>query len=267
MRGRNLHYLTDQVVKLDILSVRNLKKHFGGVKAVDGCSLKIDAGTVVGLIGPNGAGKTTMFKLISGFEGGSGEIMFKGRRIDKLPPFKIARCGMVRTFQIPHALTKMTVLENLMLAPNIQCGEQIWNIWLRRKKIKEQEKLIKDKSQKILEFFEILHLEDEYAGALSGGQKKLLEMARAMMIDPSLMMLDEPFAGVNPTLARKISGYIEELRENGMTFLIIEHDIPAITKISDKIIVMNEGKIMAEGVPEEIKQRQDVLDVYLGGEG
>ncbi|HIE31021.1 MAG TPA: ABC transporter ATP-binding protein [Methanosarcinales archaeon] len=252
---------------MDLLSVRNLRKHFGGVKAVDGCSLTIEAGTIMGLIGPNGAGKTTMFNLISGFERGSGEIVFKGIRINKLPSFKVAQCGIVRTFQIPRALTKMTVLENLMLAPKAQAGERIWNVWLRRRKVKEQERQIKEKSRDILRFFEISHLEDEYAGALSGGQKKLLEMARAMMIDPLLMMLDEPFAGVNPTLSRKISRYIDELREAGMTFLVIEHDIPAITRISDRIIVMNEGKILTEGAPEEVKRNRDVLNVYLGGDG
>ncbi|MEA1895436.1 MAG: ABC transporter ATP-binding protein [Euryarchaeota archaeon] len=252
---------------MDILSVKELKKHFGGVKAVDGCSITIETGTVMGLIGPNGAGKTTMFNLISGFERGVGEIVFKGIRTDNLSPFKIARCGMVRTFQIPHALTKMTVSENLMLAPKTQWGERIWDVWLRPKRVREQEMQIREKSRDILEFFEISHLEDEYAGALSGGQKKLLEMARAMMIDPSMMLLDEPFAGVNPTLARKISRYICELREDGMTFLVIEHDIPAITKISDRIVVMNEGKVMAEGDPGEIKRRRDVLEVYIGGEG
>ncbi len=252
---------------MNILTARNLKKHFGGVKAVDGCSIDIESGTIVGLIGPNGAGKTTMFNLISGFERGSGEITFKGQRTDNLSPFKIARCGMVRTFQIPRALTKMSVLENLMLAPTMQRGERIWNVCLRRKKVLEQEQTIKEKSMGILEFFEIDDLRDEYAGALSGGQKKLLEMARAIAIDPSLMLLDEPFSGVNPTLSRKISGHIDELREGGMTFLIIEHDIPAVTKISDRIVVMNEGRVMTEGKPEEIKRRKDVLDVYLGGEG
>ncbi len=254
-------------MKMDILSVKDLKKHFGGVKAVDGCSIAIETGTVMGLIGPNGAGKTTMFNLISGFERGVGEIVFKGIRTDNLSPFKIARCGMVRTFQIPRAMTKMTVSENLMLAPNAQAGERIWDVWLRPGRVREQERQIREKSRDILEFFEISHLEDEYAGALSGGQKKLLEMARAMMIDPSMLLLDEPFAGVNPTLARKISRYICELRDAGMTFLVIEHDIPAITKISDRIVVMNEGKVMAEGEPAEIKRRRDVLNVYIGGEG
>ena len=252
---------------MDILSVQNLRKHFGGVRAVDGCSLTIKAGTVMGLIGPNGAGKTTMFNLISGFAKGSGEIVFKGRQTNNLPPFKVAQRGMVRTFQIPRALTKMTVLDNLMLAPKAQAGERIWNVWLRPQSVKTQDMRIKEKSRDILRFFEIEHLEDEYAGALSGGQKKLLEMARAMMIDPSLLMLDEPFAGVNPTLSRKISEYIDELREGGMTFLIIEHDIPAITRISDRIIVMNEGRIMTEGAPDEVKQNRDVLNVYLGDEG
>ena len=252
---------------MDILSVQNLRKHFGGVRAVDGCSLTIKAGTVMGLIGPNGAGKTTMFNLISGFEKGSGEIIFKGRQTDNLPPFKVAQCGMVRTFQIPRALAKMTVLDNLMLAPKAQAGERIWNVWLHPQSVKAQDMRIKEKSRDILRFFEIEHLEDEYAGALSGGQKKLLEMARAMMIDPSLMLLDEPFAGVNPALSWKISRYIDELREGGMTFLIIEHDIPAITRISDRIIVMNEGRIMTEGAPDEIKQNRDVLNVYLGDGG
>ncbi len=208
-----------------------------------------------------------MFNLISGFERGVGEIMFKGIRTDNLPPFKIARCGMVRTFQIPRALTKMTVSENLMLAPNSQTGERIWGVWLRPKRMREQERRIQEKSRDILEFFEISHLEDEYAGALSGGQKKLLEMARAMMTDPSMLLLDEPFAGVNPTLVRKISGHIRELRDGGMTFLVIEHDIPAITKISDRIVVMNEGRVMAEGEPAEIIRRRDVLEVYIGGGG
>jgi branched-chain amino acid transport system ATP-binding protein len=252
---------------MDILSVQNLRKHFGGIRAVDGCSLTIKAGTIMGLIGPNGAGKTTMFNLISGFAKGSGEIIFKGRQTNNLPPFKVAQRGMVRTFQIPRALTKMTVLDNLMLAPKAQVGERIWNVWLHPQSVKTQDMRIKEKSRDILRFFEIEHLEEEYAGALSGGQKKLLEMARAMMIDPSLLMLDEPFAGVNPTLSRKISEYIDELREDGMTFLIIEHDIPAITRISDRIIVMNAGRIMTEGAPDEIKQNRDVLNVYLGDEG
>lgn len=252
---------------MDILSVQNLRKHFGGVRAVDGCSLTIKAGTVMGLIGPNGAGKTTMFNLISGFAKGSGKIVFKGRQTNNLPPFKVAQRGMVRTFQIPRALTKMTVLDNLMLAPKAQAGERIWNVWLHPQSVKTQDMQIKEKSRDILRFFEIEHLEDEYAGALSGGQKKLLEMARAMMIDPSLVLLDEPFAGVNPTLSRKISEYIDELREGGMTFLIIEHDIPAITRISDRIIVMNEGRIMTEGAPDEVKQNRDVLNAYLGDGG
>ena len=252
---------------MNILSVQNLKKHFGGVRAVDGCSLTIKTGTVMGLIGPNGAGKTTMFNLISGFAKGSGKIIFKGRQTDNLPPYKVAQRGMVRTFQIPRALTKMTVLDNLMLAPKAQAGERIWNVWLRSQSVKTQDIRIKEKSLDVLRFFEIEHLENEYAGALSGGQKKLLEMARAMMIDPSLMLLDEPFAGVNPTLSRKISEYIDELRESGMTFLIIEHDIPAITRISDRITVMNAGKIMTEGTPDEVKQNRDVLNAYLGDEG
>lgn len=221
---------------------------------------------IAGLIGPNGAGKTTLFNLISGFyKPNSGKIYFKGKRIDRLPTFKIAREGMVRTFQITRALSKMTVLENMMLGPKYQSGENIMNLWLKPKKVKKQEESIKEKALDVLEFFDLLDLRDEYAGALSGGQKKLLELARALMTDPEMLLLDEPFAGVNPTLAMKLLKHIETLREQGMTFLIIEHDIHKITKISDKIFVMNEGNLIVEGSPEEIKRDKRVLDAYLGG--
>ncbi|MFQ6054846.1 MAG: ABC transporter ATP-binding protein, partial [Methanosarcinales archaeon] len=211
---------------------------------------------IAGLLGPNGAGKTTLFNLISGFyKPNSGKIYFKGKRIDRLPTFKIAREGMVRTFQITRALSKMTVLENMMLGPKYQSGENIMNLWLKPKKVKKQEESIKEKALDVLEFFDLLDLKDEYAGALSGGQKKLLELARALMTDPEMLLLDEPFAGVNPTLAMKLLKHIETLRKDKeISFLIIEHDIPMITKISDKIFVMNEGNLIVEGSPEEIKR-------------
>lgn len=249
-----------------LLSVHDVEKSFGGIKAVNGCSLDVEKCMIAGLIGPNGAGKTTLFNLISGFyKPNSGKIYFKGKRIDPLPTFKIAREGMVRTFQITRALSKMTVLENMMLGSKYQSGENIISLLLHPKKVKKQEESIKEKAQYILEFFDLLDLRDEYAGALSGGQKKLLELARALMTDPEMLLLDEPFAGVNPTLAMKLLKHIETLREQGMTFLIIEHDIPMITKISDKIFVMNEGNLIVEGSPEEIKRDERVLDAYLGG--
>ncbi|MFQ6073518.1 MAG: ABC transporter ATP-binding protein, partial [Methanosarcinales archaeon] len=242
-------------------------KSFGGIKAVNGCSLDVEKCMIAGLIGPNGAGKTTLFNLISGFyKPNSGKIYFKGKRIDRLPTFKIAREGMVRTFQITRALSKMTVLENMMLGPKYQSGENIMNLWLKPKKVKKQEESIKEKALDVLEFFDLLDLKDEYAGALSGGQKKLLELARALMTDPEMLLLDEPFAGVNPTLAMKLLKHIETLRKDKeISFLIIEHDIPMITKISDKIFVMNEGNLIVEGSPEEIKRDKRVLDAYLGG--
>jgi len=249
-----------------LLSVHDVEKSFGGIKAVNGCFLDVEKCMIAGLIGPNGAGKTTLFNLISGFyKPNSGKIYFKGKRIDRLPTFKIAREGMVRTFQITRALSKMTVLENMMLGPKYQSGENIMNLWLKPKKVKKQEESIKEKALDVLEFFDLLDLRDEYAGALSGGQKKLLELARALMTDPEMLLLDEPFAGVNPTLAMKLLKHIETLREQGMTFLIIEHDIHKITKISDKIFVMNEGNLIVEGSPEEIKRDKRVLDAYLGG--
>lgn len=249
-----------------LLSVHDVEKSFGGIKAVNGCCLDVEKCMIAGLIGPNGAGKTTLFNLISGFyKPNSGKIYFKGKRIDRLPTFKIAREGMVRTFQITRALSKMTVLENMMLGPKYQSGENIMNLWLKPKKVKKQEESIKEKALDVLEFFDLLDLRDEYAGALSGGQKKLLELARALMTDPEMLLLDEPFAGVNPTLAMKLLKHIETLREQGMTFLIIEHDIHKITKISDKIFVMNEGNLIVEGSPEEIKRDKRVLDAYLGG--
>jgi len=172
---------------------------------------------------------------------------------------------MVRTFQLTKALSRMTVLDNLLLGSGMQSGEQIHNIFLRPKKVADEEAGIVEKALEILEFFDLMHMKDDYAGALSGGQKRLLEMARALMTDPKMLLLDEPFAGVNPTLARKLVGRIKELKERGMTFLIIEHDIPLITEVSDTLSFMNHGRIILEGPPEDVKHDPRVLDAYLGG--
>jgi branched-chain amino acid transport system ATP-binding protein len=172
---------------------------------------------------------------------------------------------MVRTFQLTKALSRMTVLDNMLLGPKMQSGERIWNIFIRPKKVAAEEAKAVEKAVEILDFFDLTHMKDDYAGALSGGQKRLLEMARALMTDPKMLLLDEPFAGVNPTLARKLVGRIKELKERGMTFLIIEHDMPLITEVSDTLSFMNQGKIILEGAPEDVKRDPRVLDAYLGG--
>lgn len=250
----------------EILKVLDVKKHFGGVMAVDGASFSVEEQTIRGLIGANGAGKTTLFNLITGYyKLDSGTISFMNERVDQLPTFKKARIGMVRTFQLTKVLSRMTVLENMLLGPKLQCGERIHNIFLRPKKVADDEARVLEKALETLEFFDLIHMKDDYAGALSGGQKRLLEMARALMTDPKMLLLDEPFAGVNPTLARKLVGRIKELRERGMTFLIIEHDMPLITEVSDTLSFMNQGRIILEGAPEDVKKEPRVLDAYLGG--
>lgn len=250
-----------------MLSVHDVEKSFGGIKAVDGCSLKIKKSAIVGVIGPNGAGKTTLFRIISGFEKpDNGTIVFNGEDIEGVTSFAIARKGLIRTFQISKALTKLTVEENMLLAPQFQHGERIWNVWLRPKDVKRQEEENIEKAHALLEFLGLLRLKDEYAGALSGGQKKLLEIARALMADPKMLLLDEPFAGVNPTLAMKILERIKELRDNnGMTVLVIEHDMPKIMQLSDHIYVLNKGKVIASGAPEEVRANEQVVEAYLGG--
>ena len=226
-----------------MLKVKNLKKSFGGIQAVDRCSFEVNRETITGLIGPNGAGKTTVFNLVSGFYKPDGGIWFKETRLDNLPFYKVPRLKVARTFQITRELRKMTVVDNLMVAPMDQMGEKIWNSWFRIPSVKNQERNIRKKALDVLDFLEISELKDEYAGNLSGGQKKLLEFGRTMMTDPELILLDEPGAGINPTLMKKLNGFIETLRSNeGMTFFLIEHDMDLVMQLCDPIIVMSEGK-------------------------
>ncbi len=253
-------------VESKMLEVANLEKNFGGIKAVDRCSLKVQQGSITGLIGPNGAGKTTLFNLITGFyEPDGGEIWFSGEKITSLSPHKIARKALTRTFQIPRELREMTVLENLMVVPENQIGEHIWNSLFRPRVVRDQERQLRDKALEVLEFVELMDLANDYAKNLSSGQKKLLELARTLMAEPKMILLDEPGAGVNPTLMRKLTRNIEKLRQRGKTFFLIEHDMDLIMSLCDTVIVMNKGKRLAEGAPDEIKENESVLEAYLGG--
>jgi branched-chain amino acid transport system ATP-binding protein len=251
-----------------LLRVRELVKDFGGLRAVDRCSLDVQRGTITGLIGPNGAGKTTLFNLITGFyRPGTGRVLFQEEDITGLPPYQIFHKGLCRTFQIPHEFKEMTVLENLMLVPGNQRGERLLYPWFRPGAVRRQEREIYDKAIEVLEFVNLIHLQDEYARNLSGGQKKLLELARAMMSDPTMILLDEPGAGVNPTLMKHLVGYIEHLcYERGVTFLLIEHDMDLVMNLCNPVIVMSEGRKLMEGTPNEVRKDQRVLDAYLGGQ-
>ena len=251
-----------------MLEVNNIVKSFGGLKAVNDCSIKVEEGSITGLIGPNGAGKTTLFNVITGFfKPDKGQISFHGERIEGLAPDKIFHKKIFRTFQITREFDQMTVLENLMIIPASQSGEKIWNTWFRSGIVRKQEKALKEKSLDVLEFVELIKLKDDYAGTLSGGQKKLLELAKSIMAEPKIVLLDEPGAGVNPTLMKKLISNIRKLREEkNMTFFLIEHDMDLVMNLCDPVIVMSEGKKLAEGKPAEIKQDERVLEAYLGGQ-
>ena len=251
-----------------ILDVRNLSKSFGGLMAVKDCSISVRRGKITGLIGPNGAGKTTLFNLITGFlKPTSGHVFFEEQQIDGLPPHQIFRKGMVRTFQIPRELKTITVLENLMLVPAHQAGEQIWNPWFFGSRVSRQERHIYEQAMDVLKFIDLVHLRDEYASSLSGGQRKLLELGRTLMCGPRIILLDEPGAGVNRVLMRKLVDNIQVLcHDQGITFLVIEHDMDLVTRLCNPVIVMSEGRQIAEGPPEEIKQNEQVLEAYLGGQ-
>ena len=257
----------EQQKNTPLLRVENLCKDFSGFKAVNDCSFTVEQGTITGLIGPNGAGKTTTFNMIAGaLPPTSGRIVFQGNDLSGLATHEMFHRGIVRTFQIPHEFEKMTVLENLMVVPAMQHGESLRNVWFRRGAVAEREAQVRQKALDVLEFLSITHVKDELAGRLSGGQKKLLELGRTMMHQSKLVLLDEPGAGVNPSLVLKIRDMITRMRdEMGYTFILIEHDMEMINALCDTVYVMAEGTILTQGSMDDIRKNQEVLDAYLGG--
>ncbi len=249
-----------------MIVVEDVSKHFGGFRAVDGSTMRIKEGSITGLIGPNGAGKTTLFNVIAGvLKPTSGRILMNGEDITGLPPHELFHKGLLRTFQIAHEFPSMTVRENLMMVPGGQSGETLWNTWFGRGKIAAEEKALRQKADEVLDFLTIDHLSDERAGNLSGGQKKLLELGRTMMVDAKIVFLDEVGAGVNRTLLNTIGDAIIRLnKERGYTFVVIEHDMDFIGRLCDPVICMAEGKVLAQGTLAEIKANEQVIEAYLG---
>jgi branched-chain amino acid transport system ATP-binding protein len=252
--------------RADILSVTDVAKRFGGLRAVDGTTLTVARGSITALIGPNGAGKTTLFNLLTGFERPDrGAVELDGRVITGAPPHAVARRGMLRTFQLTKALEAMTVLENLLLGATHQPGEHLLGLLRRPRGWRVRETEIHERAHALLERMGLTGKAGDYAGTLSGGQRKLLELARLLMADPRLVLLDEPLAGVNPVLGERLLEHMHELREaNGTTFLFIEHDMEAVMRNAERVIVMAQGRVISSGAPTEVRNDQRVIDAYLG---
>ena len=250
-----------------MISVVDLHMHFGGIRAVDGVSLAIDGGRITGLIGPNGAGKTTLFNVIAGvYRPTSGSVFLDGENVTGLKPHELCAMGMLRTFQIAQEFPTLTVRENLMMVPSGQSGENLLGAWLRPELVRSEEERVRAKADEVIEFLEIKRVADELAGNLSGGQKKLLELGRTMMVDAKVVLLDEVGAGVNRTLLKTLGDAILRLqRERGYTFCMIEHDMEFISRLCDPVIVMAEGAVLAQGSAEEVKADEQVITAYLGG--
>ena len=250
----------------NILEINGLTKTFGGLTAVSDCSLKVKKGSITGIIGPNGSGKTTLFNLIAGnLKTSEGTVMFNDENITDVPSYELFSKGLLRTFQIAHEFTNLSVLENLMMVPGNQSGEKLVNVMLRPQLVKSEEEQIKNKAKEVVEFLNLGHLSNELAGNLSGGQKKLLELGRTMMVDAKLVLLDEVGAGVNRTLLKDLGTAIEKLnKEKGYTFCMIEHDMDFISRLCDPVIVMAEGSVLFEGSVEDAKKDEKVIESYLG---
>jgi ABC-type branched-subunit amino acid transport system ATPase component len=248
-----------------MLTTRQLVRAFGSLRAVDGVDLEVCANTITGLIGPNGAGKTTLFNLIAGaLAPSAGEIRFRGEPIGGLSPDRIFRKGVARTFQVPRPFPQMTVLENLMLVPLGQSGERFWNNWWRGSRVAREERTARERAMEVLELCALSEKAGELAGRLSGGQQKLLELARVLMIEPSLVLLDEPAAGVNPALLDTLIERIVALHKRGITFLVIEHNLDLVMGVCDPIVVMAQGRVICEGGAAAVRRDPRVLDAYLG---
>ena len=249
-----------------MITVKNLTKKFGGFTAVNDASLTIEEESITGLVGPNGAGKTTLFNVIAGvYKPSKGTVYLDGKDITGLEPHQLFHKGLLRTFQIAHEFSTMTVRENLMMVPGEQSGEKLLDVWLKPSKIRAEEVLLRKKADEVIEFLEISHVANELAGNLSGGQKKLLELGRTMMVDAKIVFLDEVGAGVNRTLLNTIGDAIIRLnKERGYTFCVIEHDMEFIGRLCDPVIVMAEGGVLAKGTIDEIKSNEQVIEAYLG---
>ncbi len=248
-----------------LLTATRLSKSFGGIKAVNNAQINVRQGSITGLIGPNGAGKTTLFNLLSNFiRSDQGEVIFNEQPIHHLAPHEIAQKGFIRTFQVARVLSRLSVLENMLLAKPQQTGENFFKVWLQQDKLRQEEKANKEQAMVILESVGLAAKAHDYAGALSGGQRKLLEMARTLMTNPKLILLDEPAAGVNPTLINQICDHIVDWNQQGISFLIIEHNMDVIMSLCDRVWVLAEGTNLADGSPEEIQNNSDVLEAYLG---
>jgi len=250
----------------NILQVDSLSKYFGGLAAVSDCSLKIKKGSITGIIGPNGSGKTTLFNLIAGnLKSSKGMVLFNDEDITDVPSYELFSKGILRTFQIAHEFTNLTVVENLMMVPGNQSGENLVNALFKPSLIKKEEIKVKEKALEVIDFLNLKHLSNEIAGNLSGGQKKLLELGRTMMVDAKLVLLDEVGAGVNRTLLKDIGSAILRLnKEYGYTFCMIEHDMEFISRLCNPVIVMAEGSVLFEGTPDEVKKDEKVIESYLG---
>ncbi|WIY52684.1 ABC transporter ATP-binding protein [Devosia sp. YIM 151766] len=249
-----------------VIDVRNVSKRFGGLQAVNNCSLSVKSGSITGLIGPNGAGKSTLFNIVAGnIVPDSGAVIFDGQDVTGWQPHELFRIGMLRTFQIAHEFSQMTALENLMMVPGDQPGEKLLDNWLRPGLVRSRETEVRKKALDVIDFLKLGHVRDELAGNLSGGQKKLLELGRTMMVDAKVVLLDEVAAGVNKTLLNDLAANIERMnRELGYTFFVIEHDMDLIGRLCDPVIVMAQGEKIAEGPMAEIRANPAIVEAYFG---